>query len=55
MTKLLATTKPTAAKAVGVLVDVGVLAEVTGKKRDRLFAYDQYLERLRAGTEIEAG
>jgi Fic family protein len=35
--KLLKTTKPTAAKAIGLLEAVGVLAETTGRRRDRTF------------------
>ncbi len=52
--KLLKTTKPTAGKAVQVLENLGVLAETSGKQRDRRFAYAAYLEKLRAGTEIES-
>ena len=51
--RLLATTKPTATKAVGALVDAGVLVETTGRRRDRTFGYAAYLDRLRAGTELE--
>jgi Fic family protein len=51
--RLLKTTKPTAAKAVGTLVNLGVLAETTRQKRDRAFAYTAYLDRLRIGTELE--
>jgi len=51
--KLLATTKPTAAKAVQILVKTGVLTETSGKQRDRTFAYKKYLTKLRAGTELE--
>jgi Fic family protein len=51
--KLLETTKPTAGKAVQLLEHVGVLVETSGKRRDRTFAYKRYLERLRAGTELE--
>ncbi len=51
--KLLDTTKPTAAKAVGVLDQLGILQETTGRRRDRTFRYTGYLERLRAGTELE--
>ena len=50
--KLLKTTKPTAGKAVQVLENLGLLAETSGKQRDRSFAYAAYLEKLRAGTEI---
>ena len=38
-TKLLDTTKPTAGRAVELLVAAGVLVEVTGKKRDRSLSY----------------
>jgi len=51
--KLLETTKPTAGKAVQLLEGVGVLLETSGKQRDRTFAYKRYLEKLRAGTELE--
>jgi Fic family protein len=50
--RLLETTKPTAIRAVELLVDAGVLAEQTGKKRNRSFAYNAYLERLEVGTEL---
>jgi len=51
--KLLKTTKPTANKAVSGLVDAGVLVETTGRRRDRAFSYEAYLNLLRAGTEPE--
>jgi Fic family protein len=51
--KLLETTKPTAGRAIELLVAAGVLVETTGKKRSRSFVYQAYLDRLRAGTEIE--
>jgi Fic family protein len=49
---LLGTTKPTATKAVDLLVSTGVLAETANRRRDRQFGYTAYLTRLRAGTEI---
>jgi len=49
--KLLKTTKPTAIKAVSGLVDAGILVETTGRRRDRSFSYEAYLNILRAGTE----
>jgi len=52
--RLLDTTKPTASRAIGHLVAAGPLVETTGKKRDRSFVYRAYLDRLRAGTEIDA-
>ncbi len=50
---LLETTKPTASKAIKALVDVGVLVESTGKRRDRAYNYSAYLDLLRTGTELE--
>lgn len=49
--QLIGTTKPTASKAVELLVAAGVLVESTGKKRDRAYAYRAYLDRLKVGTE----
>lgn len=49
---LLATTRPTASKAITALTNAGVLQETTGKKRDRTFAYSAYLDLLRVGTEL---
>jgi len=51
--KQLGTSKPTAGRAVDALTDAGVLVEMTGKKRDRSWAYQRYLDRLRVGTEID--
>jgi Fic family protein len=43
---LLSTTRPTATKAISTLVDLGLLKEVSGKQRDRSFAYVSYLDLL---------
>lgn len=51
--KQLGTTKPTAGRAVSLLEHTGVLVETTGKKRDRSWAYQAYLDRLRVGTELD--
>jgi Fic family protein len=51
--KLITTTKPTAGRAIDHLAAAGVLVETTGKKRDRSFVYQGYLDRLRVGTELE--
>lgn len=51
--KICDTTKPTAAKAIGSLCDAGILEEITGRSRDRTYAYRQYLDLLREGTELE--
>jgi hypothetical protein len=48
----LKTTKPTALKALGVLSDLGILDETTGRKRDRMFGYAAYLERLKVGADL---
>ncbi len=45
--KILKTTKPTAAKAVDILVNLGVLEETTGAKRNRMFGYKKYLDILK--------
>ncbi len=45
--------KPTATRAIGILVEVGILAETTGRRRDRSFAYKAYLDRLRVGTDLD--
>ena len=50
--KLVETTKPTAGRAIELLVAAGILVETTGKKRDRSFVYRSYLDRLRVGTEL---
>lgn len=51
--KLIGTSKPTATRAIDTLVAAGVLVETTGRKRDRSFAYQAYIDRLRIGTELE--
>lgn len=50
--KLLRATEPAAASAIDLLADAGVLVETPGRARDRLFAYQAYVECLRAGTEL---
>jgi Fic family protein len=49
--RLLKTTKPTAIKAVTGLVNAGILVEITGRRRDRAFSYEAYLDLLRTETE----
>jgi Fic family protein len=43
---LLNTTKPTAAKAIESLIERGVLRETTGRQRDRVYAYQRYVDAL---------
>lgn len=42
---------PAVSKAVQELADLGVLREITGQRRNRVFAYDRYLTILNEGTE----
>lgn len=51
--RLLEASKPTATRAIEVLAGAGILVETTGKRRDRSIAYRAYMERLRAGTELD--
>ena len=50
--KLLDTTKPTASKAIDILCRTGVLHEITGKRRDRVYAYKSYLNTLAEDTAV---
>ena len=42
---------PTAGSAMDVLVSLGIAREMTGRRRNRVFAYDAYLAILNEGTE----
>jgi len=42
---------PTVAKSLGHMIELGILHEVTGRERHRLFVYDKYLAILNEGTE----
>ncbi len=42
---------PTAGKAIDALVELGIAREITGGRRNRLFAYNAYLAILSEGTE----
>jgi Fic family protein len=42
---------PTVSRAVESLVMLGIVREITGRKRERVFAYAEYLEVLAEGTE----
>jgi Fic family protein len=45
---------PTVANAVDHMQRLGLLREITGKQRKRLFVYDPYLAILNEGTEVSA-
>lgn len=42
---------PAASSAMSLLTELGIAREITGKRRNRLFVYDQYLGALNEGTE----
>ncbi len=48
----LGTSSPAAGKAVNNLTSLGILKEVSGKKRDRVFLHESYLAIIREGTEL---
>jgi predicted transcriptional regulator len=48
-------TKPTIQKALEALVDIGLLQEVSGKKRGRRYAYQKYLDILTRDTTTKMG
>ena len=44
-------TLPTVLKALDALAELGVVQEVTGKQRHRIYHYDGYMKVLNEGTE----
>jgi Fic family protein len=42
---------PTVSRAVEALEDLGIVREITGRRRERVFAYTRYLDILNEGTE----
>ena len=51
-TRTLETTKPTAGRAIEVLRAAGGLIERTGRRRDRSYVYQKYVDRLSDGTDL---
>lgn len=49
--EMLDTTKPTATKAIDVLEQAGMIEETTGRQRDRVYAYREYLRFLTKDTD----
>lgn len=50
--RLLETTKPTARSTIEILRQVGILHEITDRKRSRIFCYTAYVDLLKEGTEL---
>jgi Fic family protein len=46
--------KPTANAALTQLIDLGIVGEITGQPRHRVYAYKEYLRILTEGTELTA-
>jgi Fic family protein len=51
MTAKLGLTPPTVRSAVECLESLGIVREITGKQRDRIYVYDRYVRILDEGTE----
>jgi Fic family protein len=50
-TERLPVSEPTVSAAIGHLERIGILRELTGRPRNKVFAYDEYLKILSEGTE----
>ena len=50
--QLLETTRQTAHSTVKILQQAGILHEITGKQRSRIFCYTAYVDLLKEGTEL---
>lgn len=50
---MIGVTKPTAARAIAFLCEVGILKQIQGHKRHRVYGYKSYLDRLREGTDLD--
>lgn len=51
--KLIGASQPTAGKAIDALSQCGVLHEITGRKRDRVYSYKAYLDVLSEQTDFQ--
>jgi Fic family protein len=54
-TKRLPVSEPTVASAMAHLEELGIVRELTGRMRGRIYAYTEYLGILNEGTELSAG
>jgi Fic family protein len=48
--KSLNTSQPTARASVNHLIDLGILTEVSGRERDKMYCYEDYMNILNEGT-----
>jgi Fic family protein len=51
----LSVARPTMYSALGILEDLGIAAEVTGRSRNRVWVYRDYMDILNAGTDTPPG
>lgn len=51
LSKELAMRAPTARSALNHMVALGIIKEISGKKRDKVYIYQRYLDILESGTE----
>jgi len=51
--KAIGLSAPTVTKSLEHLRMLGIVKEITGRQRDRLFMYDAYVAILNEGTEVE--
>ena len=50
--KKLELSAPAARKAINNLENIGILKEISGKRRDRLYLYEAYMDIIKEGTEL---
>jgi hypothetical protein len=43
--------QPTVTKSVNLLLELGILEEISGRQKGRVFGYDKYMKVLSEGTE----
>ena len=55
MAERLPVSEPTVATAIANLEQLGILREITGRPRNKIFTYSKYLEILSEGTEPTVG
>ncbi len=44
--------QPTVIRSLSMLEELGIIKEITGKERHKIFVYNQYLNILNRGTEL---